>query len=72
MTVNGKTIEIGLADLLEAGNKMGIKERRCKAIINEVSLSVDDFPIFAEQVGITEKTCEYIHSIISTNRVYLE
>ena len=72
MTVNGKTMKIGLADLLEAGSKMGIKESRCKAIINEVSLSVDDFPIFAEQVGITEKTCEYIHSIISANRVYLE
>ena len=72
MTVNGKTMKIGLADLLEAGSKMGIKERRCKAIINEVSLSVDDFQMFAEQVGITEKTCEYIHSIIAANRVYLE
>ncbi len=72
MTVNGKTMKIGLADLLESGSKMGIKERRCKAIINEVSLSVDDFQMFAEQVGITEKTCEYIHSIIAANRVYLE
>ena len=26
MTVNGKTIDIGRADFLEAGNKMGIKE----------------------------------------------
>lgn len=28
MTVNGKTTEIGLSDLLEAGVKMGIKDRR--------------------------------------------
>ena len=40
MTVNGKTSEIGLEDLFEAGSKMGIKERRCKDIIGEVDLSV--------------------------------
>ena len=36
MTVNGKQTEIGLSDLIEAGNRMEIKERRCKDIINEV------------------------------------
>ena len=69
MTVNGKTIEIGLADLLEAGNKMGIKERRCKDIINEVSASVARFSRFAEQAGIKEKTYDYINSIIAANSV---
>ena len=69
MTVNGKTIEIGLADLLEAGNKMGIKERRCKDIISEVSASVARFSRFAEQAGIKEKTYDYINSIIAANSV---
>jgi len=69
MTVNGKTSEIGLEDLFEAGSKMGIKERRCKDIIGEVDLSVSNFGKFAEQAGIKEKTCDYINSIIALNRV---
>lgn len=69
MTVNGKTKEIGLTDLLEAGSKMEIKERRCKDIISEVGTSVSDFATFAEQAGIKEKTTEYINSIIAANMV---
>ena len=71
MTVNGKTAGIELSDLLEAGSKMGIKERRCKDIIREVLTSVREFPVFAEQVGIKEKTCQYIHSIMEANSVKL-
>ena len=69
MTVNGKQSEIGLSDLVEAGNKMGIKEKRCKDIISEVQTSVSNFKSFAEQVGINEKTVDYINSIISENKV---
>lgn len=69
MTVNGKTKEIGLTDLLEAGSKMEIKERRCKDIISEVGTAVSDFATFAEQAGIKEKTTEYINSIIAANMV---
>lgn len=71
MTVNGKTTGIELSDLFEAGSKMGIKERRCKDIIREVLTSVREFPVYAEQVGIKEKTCEYIHSIMEANSVDL-
>lgn len=71
MTVNGKTAGIELSDLLEAGSKMGIKERRCKDIIREVLTSVREFPVFAEQAGIKEKTCQYIHSIMEANSVNL-
>lgn len=71
MTVNGKTTGIELSDLLEAGSKMGIKERRCKDIIREVLTSVKEFPVYAEQVGIKEKTCQYIHLIIEANSVNL-
>ena len=69
MTVNGKQSEIGLSDLVEAGNKMGIKEKRCKDILSEVQTSVNNFQSFAEQVGINEKTVDYINSIISENKV---
>lgn len=71
MTVNGKTMGISLTDLLEAGNKMGIKVRRCKDIINEISEVVKGFTVIAEQVGIKEKTSEYIDSIIEANKVCL-
>ena len=65
MTINGKTTEITKIDLLAAGNQMGLKARRCKDIISEVLSAVEDFSIFAEQAGISEKTYTYIDSIIS-------
>ena len=69
MTVNGKQTDIGLSDLIEAGNRMEIKERRCKDIINEVRSVVGRFSSFAEQVGIKEKTANYINSILDANTV---
>jgi len=71
MTVNGKTMGISLSDLLKAGNTMGIKARRCTDIINEVSAAVEEFQVIAEHVGINERTCEYINSIIAANRVLI-
>ena len=71
MSINGKTVEIGLSDLLQAGSKMGIKQRRCKEIMREVADSVDNFQVIAQRVGIKEKTCEYIDSMIAANRVCL-
>lgn len=71
MTVNGKTKEIGLTDLLEAGSKMEIKERRCKDIISAVGSAVSDFATFAERAGIKEKTTEYINSIIAANMIII-
>lgn len=69
MTVNGKTLGIVLSDLLEAGNKMGIKQRRCKDIISEVESAIAEFSVIAEQIHIKEKTFEYINSIIKENEV---
>ena len=69
MTVNGKTLGIGISDLLEAGDKMGIKGRRCKDIINEVETAILGFSIIAQRVHIKEKTYEYINSIINENKV---
>ncbi len=69
MTVNEKTTDINLSDLLEAGKKMDIKERRCKEIIGEVVVPIRDFLSIAESVGIKEKTADYISSIISENMI---
>lgn len=71
MTINGKTMAIGLLDLMEAGRKMGIKERRCKEVIGEVKATVDKFDAIAEKVGLKEKTYNYINSIIKTNSIEL-
>nr|WP_297768275.1 type II toxin-antitoxin system HipA family toxin [uncultured Butyrivibrio sp.] len=69
MTINGKTTEIGLADLLTAGKEMGIKEKRCTDIIKEVMTPVNNFEVYANQVGIKEKTYEFIQSILASNMV---
>lgn len=69
MTVNGKVSQIVLEDLILSGLKMGLKERRCKAIISEVKEAVNQFETFANQAGIKEKTYEYIKSVITDNMV---
>lgn len=69
MTVNGKTVEIRLSDLLAAGAKMGIKERRCKDIISEIGALVSDFAAYAGRVGLKEKTYNYINAVIDANMV---
>jgi serine/threonine-protein kinase HipA len=65
MTVNGKTTDIVYSDLLAAGEKMEIKERRCKEIISQISTAVGNFSEYAEQAGIREKTYSYIQSVIA-------
>lgn len=69
MTVNGKTSGITSEDLLAAGTKMGIKEKKCKDIISEIATVVNAFDTFAEQAGIRENTMAYIKSVIAENRV---
>jgi serine/threonine-protein kinase HipA len=69
MSVNGKTLGIGYPDLMEAGNKMGIKARRCSNIISEVEAAIAEFQVIANQVHIKEKTFEYINKVINENKI---
>ena len=69
MTVNGKTTDIEFSDLLAAGRGMDIKDRRCREIIDEVSASACNFAAFAEKAGMSEKTYEYISSVIAANKL---
>lgn len=69
MTINGKTVEIGQTDLLAAGAKMGIRNKRCRDIISEIGTGVSGFRAFAEQAGIQEKTYEVIQSVIDANMI---
>lgn len=68
MTVNGKANGIGFKDLLDAGNKMGIKEKKCKDIIDEIGGVVSHFAEYAQKAGVKEKTFEYIRSVIEAQK----
>ena len=48
---------------------MGLKKARCKDIINEIGDIVSKFSMFAEQVGIKDKTVAYIQSVLDSNMV---
>ena len=66
MSVNGRTNDIQLSDLLESGKNMGIKERSCKKIIDEVKDSVQNFAMYAEEAKLSEKTFSHIKSVIDS------
>ena len=69
MTVNGKKSNIDLEDLLVAGERMGLKKRKCMDIIIRISSVVSNFERYAEEVKIREKTYRSIKDILEQNRV---
>ena len=71
MTINGKTDNIELNDLLEAGKAMEIREHRCKDIINDIQQVVSDFSKYASKVGIKDSTTDYICSVIGKSAARL-
>lgn len=71
MLINGKSENILLEDLLNAGKNMGISSVTCKNIINEVQHAVAQWITLANQVGIRETTATAINEIIATNSVQI-
>ena len=71
MTINQKNTGINLADLLEAGKKMGLKKSKCMEIISHISSVVDDFEKYAEDANIREKTYKEIKNVINQNKLNL-
>ena len=69
MTINGKKSNINLIDLLEVGEKMGLKKKKCMDIISRISLVVDDFEKYANEANIREKTFADIKEILNQNKV---
>lgn len=69
MTVNGKKNNIVLADLLESGEKMGLKKKKCMDIISRVNMIVSDFQKYAEELNIREKTYADIKKVLDQNAV---
>ena len=60
MTINGKNKDITLEDLQTAGQRMGIHKKKINAMIEQVRDAVNDWNEIAGEVGIREKTADYI------------
>ena len=64
MTVNGKSKDVNISDLIAAGKSMDISVQKCKNVINEVAEAVRKWPEFAGYAQIKEQTMELIRSIL--------
>lgn len=69
MTINGKKSNIGLGDLLEVGDKMGLKKSKCMDIIVMISHVVADFEKYANDTNIREKTYMGIRKVLDQNKI---
>lgn len=69
MTINGKKSDINLTDLLEVGEKMGLKKKKCMDIISKISLVVSNFEKYANEANIRERTYADIKKILDQNTV---
>ena len=68
MTINGKSENIKLEDMLSAGESFGLKGSKRKEIIEYVSTAVSRFECFAEEAKIREKTFCMIKEILDQNK----
>ncbi|MEI3301183.1 MAG: type II toxin-antitoxin system HipA family toxin [Eubacterium sp.] len=71
MSVNGKTNDISLTDLLETASKMGIKKGKSMDIVSKVSKVVADFEKYAAAAKVREKTYSDIQKVLNQSRVEL-
>lgn len=69
MTINKKNTNIMLKDLLEVGEKMGIRKSKCKDIIYKISNVVGKFEKYATNSKIREKTYHEIQKVLVQNRI---
>lgn len=69
MTINGKTTGIMIKDLLAVGNRMGIRNNKCRDIVAEIGAVTDNFEEYAVKAGVGEKTFESIREVIVAQKV---
>ena len=72
MTINQKTRDIQLMDMLEVGKKMGIRKRKCMEIISRISKVVAEFEKYAIEAKIREKTYCDIRKVLDQNKVEID
>ncbi len=64
MSINGKTENIKIEDILSCGNAMDIKASKCRKIIEEVFSAVRQFGDIAKSVNIRVETVNQIQKIL--------
>ena len=67
MTINGKKMNLTYEDLLACGQNMDIKPNKCKQIITEVKIVIQEWRKLARSVGIREKTIQLIELKLKEN-----
>lgn len=72
MSINQKTRDIQLMDMLEVGKKMGIRKRKCMEIISRISKVVAEFEKYAIEAKIREKTYCDIRKVLDQNKVEID
>ena len=55
--------------MLEVGEKMGIRKRKCLEIISRISKVVADFEKYAIEAKIREKTYSDIRKVLDQNTI---
>jgi serine/threonine-protein kinase HipA len=61
MSLSGKRDHFDLSDLVEFGVFCDLKPKRAEDIIRQMHTLVENWPAFAEQAGVAEKTTQAIH-----------
>ena len=69
MTVNQKSLDIQVDDIISAGERMGLRKRRCMDIISEISEVVNGFEKYALEAQIREKTYTEIKNILEKHKL---
>ncbi len=64
MTVNNKTMNITIEDIITAGINMGISKKKSKDIVEEIRIIVSNFLEYAQDEGIREETASVIMNTI--------
>jgi len=64
MSINGKTSDITMEDMIECGEKMDIKASKCRKIIDEVHDAVSEFEDIALSVNIRVNTINMIKKVL--------
>ena len=64
MRINGKSKNIELNDLFEAGKSMNITKNKCMKIMQEVAKSIQHWPDFAKQANVSQEAIDSIQNHI--------
>lgn len=67
MTINGKSSNISISDMIVCGQNMDLKPSKCRKIIEEVKYAVKHWQTIACTVAIREKTISLIGDEIERN-----